>query len=131
MAEAPDLELDEAYRAAMRNALRGLRAEDVRGVLNTQEGLELQDQEKQGEEKQADLKVSYCASGPLVALVGLAGDRLKWADATASHVAGSTRFRSEVSSTFFRRGLQLQPGEANVGGLPNDADGFKRRPCFS
>lgn len=98
----------------------------MRGVLNTLEGLELQE-----EEKQAELEVSYCASRPLVAPVGLAGNRRKWADAIASLVAGSPRFPSQISSTFFWCGLQLQPGEPTVGGLPNDADGFKRRPCFS
>jgi HAD superfamily hydrolase (TIGR01484 family) len=51
-------EVDEQYRRAMRTAFGGLSGEEVRAAIGPLEGLELQEDEKQGE-----FKVSYYTSG--------------------------------------------------------------------
>jgi HAD superfamily hydrolase (TIGR01484 family) len=74
-------ELDNNYRAAMREAFGGLSGDDVRAAIGPIEGLELQEREKQGE-----FKVSYYTQGRPEPFEKAARSRLDAADVRANLV---------------------------------------------
>jgi HAD superfamily hydrolase (TIGR01484 family) len=77
-----DFEPDEAYRRAMREAFGGLSGEDIRAAIGDLDGLELQEEEKQGE-----FKVSYYTRGRPEPFVETVQSRLDAAQAKVNLVA--------------------------------------------
>ena len=75
-------EPDEAYREAMRNAFGGLSGRDVRAAIGAIEGLELQEEQKQGE-----FKVSYYTAGRPEAFEATVQSRLDEAKAKVKLVS--------------------------------------------
>jgi len=75
-------EPDQEYRQAMRAALGGLGGNDVRAAIGAMDGLELQEEEKQGE-----FKVSYYTTGRPEPFVPAVQSRLDAAQAKVNLVA--------------------------------------------
>jgi len=75
-------EPDEEYRRAMRTAFGGLSGDDLRAAIGAVEGLELQEEEKQGE-----FKVSYYTRGRPEPFVETVQSRLDAANAKVNLVA--------------------------------------------